>query len=185
MSEYTKITLKRSGRRPLTFRGCELWSWRTSPDRAHPNYSGTPGRWTVLTLYQLADAATYVLHTQSLTNWTGERDVLHAYRFSTLEDVASWLERELPAAAPSFAAQFGLVEELSPAEATLVHTEAVGLVTMQVFSDGTAHWWKVLGPDGQLLVTSQPAATPFAQADREAFVSAAAVQRRYHREEDE
>jgi len=109
--EHTEITLERTGRRPLTFRGREVWRWKTAPDRADHDYSGDPGRWTVLVLYQ-TDAGRFVLHEQRLTIWTGEHDRLDTHVFQTLPAIADWLEANCPGAAPAFCDQFGIAERL-------------------------------------------------------------------------
>ncbi|MCM8749562.1 hypothetical protein NET02_10420, partial [Thermomicrobiaceae bacterium CFH 74404] len=118
-----EIILERTGRRPLTFRGREVWRWETSPDRAHPRYSGDPGRWTALVLYLVADLSQYVLYEQRLSNWTGERDHLEAHTFDTLPEIADWLEQHCPGAVSSFCDKFQFFEELSdrlPADVSVV-----------------------------------------------------------------
>lgn len=64
-------------------------------------------------------------------------------------------------------------------EATVVMTEQVGMVTVHVLSDGVQHAWKVRGPDGSVLVESQPAPITAEQAEREAYVAACAIKLRY------
>lgn len=109
--EMTEITLERSGLRPLRFRGALVWRWETSPDRASPRYSGDPGRWTVLELYETA-AGSYLLYEQRCTNWTGERDHLASHQFAALPEVAGWLEQNCPGAITSFCERFEVYEDL-------------------------------------------------------------------------
>lgn len=114
MEELRTITLERTGKRPLRFTGVAIWEWRSSPDRASVHYSGSPGRWRRITVYRTRDGRA-VVHDQHRTNWQGEQDQADAAVFASLEAVLDYLEAACPAAAPAFAREFDLVEELGDA----------------------------------------------------------------------
>ncbi|MCM8750707.1 hypothetical protein NET02_16340, partial [Thermomicrobiaceae bacterium CFH 74404] len=66
-----------------------------------------------------------------------------------------------------------------PADVSVVTTEQVGAVTVRVVTDGVQHAWELRGPDGSVLVESQPAPITAEQAEREAFVAASAAALRF------
>ncbi len=117
MNEVTEVTLERTGRRPLRFRGTLVWQWGTSPDMAHLDFSGDPGRWAVLDLYFAQDQGTYVLYEQRCSNWPGERYYLATHTFTTPPEIADWLEQNYPDAVTGYCERFGIVETLRPAGA--------------------------------------------------------------------
>jgi hypothetical protein len=186
MEEIRDVTLERSGQRPLTFRGKLVWRHATSPDRAHPAYSGSPGRWRVLELYLTEGARNYVLYDQHLSNWSGERDHLEAVVFAatqTLEDVLRWLEANAPGAVASFCQRFSLAERL-PEDVEIAYEETFpGGVRLRVLTDGVQSCWEVYGPDGRLLAESQPAPLLPEEIEQEARAVAAAIAGRYPLEE--
>lgn len=104
--------LKRSGERPLAFTGELLFSDATSPDRGHPNYSGSVGRWTEVKLYQ-TDKGKYVLGIARYTLHQGEEDSYRALVFDRAEDVVDYLEKNGPywVVAP-LSEKLGVVEEV-------------------------------------------------------------------------
>jgi hypothetical protein len=106
-----KISLKRTDQRTLSFSGELLWEDETSPDSAHPNYSGSPGRWTVARLYQTAKGK-YVLQVIQYTAWQGERDIHEALVFNAPEEVVDWAEQNLPGWAEDLAEVLEVEEEV-------------------------------------------------------------------------
>ncbi len=106
-----EFVLKRTGQRPLRFRGEEIWSWATSPDRAHPNYLGSTGRWQEIELYR-TEGGKYVLWVANRTQWQGEEDVLSVEFFNDIEEVVSFLEDHYPGAAPGLAEEMEIAEEI-------------------------------------------------------------------------
>lgn len=69
-----QFTIHRDDEPDLSFTGELLASASSSADTAHPDYSGTTGRWTELELYR-TQGGTYICARIERTQWQGEHDV--------------------------------------------------------------------------------------------------------------
>ncbi len=67
------ITVVRDGAADIRFEGELAAEAATSQNNAHPDYSGSPGRWTELELYRTKNGK-FVAVRKSMTCWQGERD---------------------------------------------------------------------------------------------------------------
>lgn len=86
--------VKRTGQAPLRFRGEVVATAESSPDRAHPYYSGSPGRWESVTIYRTAKGR-YIAAIKYGTLWQGEVDTYDAAVFGTLAKAVEWLQYKL------------------------------------------------------------------------------------------
>ncbi|MDW8059227.1 MAG: hypothetical protein RMK01_04055 [Thermomicrobium sp.] len=86
-----------------------VWSVETSPDRAHPAYSGQVGRWWRLTLYRLP-GGDYVLHECRCSNWQHEADRYAVHRFPDLAAVRRYLVATWPQHVPDFGLTLEVVD---------------------------------------------------------------------------
>jgi len=102
------VRLSRTGRRPLEVTAELIWEFKSSPERASIYYSGSMGRWWVLSLYRTPEKL--LLHEQRYSNWEGEQDTAAVLEFVDLEAVQDWLEEHYPQAAPDFAQEFDIKE---------------------------------------------------------------------------
>lgn len=72
-----KYTIQNDGEKNIRFTGEEIASASTSPDTARSDYSGSTGRWQVLTLYK-TQGGKFVCQRMNGTQWQGERDSYEA-----------------------------------------------------------------------------------------------------------
>ena len=106
-----KITLKRTGLRPLSFTGELVTGFETSPDRAAGSYwSGATGRWYEVNLYRTAKGR-YVVQVSHYTQWQGEQDEYLARVFDSLEEALTW-EAIPPRALEEITEELGITEEV-------------------------------------------------------------------------
>lgn len=80
-----RITLERTGQRPLVFTG-ELI--KTESTRRHNS-----SRWTDMSIYRTAGGK-YVASMYHATCWQGEHDTCTAQVFATIEDMCRWFTGE-------------------------------------------------------------------------------------------
>lgn len=88
-----RYVVKRSGQTPLAFEGEVLASFATSFDRAHPDYSGRPGRAESVTVYR-TKGGKYVVAVAHLTCWQGGHDHYDAQVFGSLSSALNYLAFE-------------------------------------------------------------------------------------------
>jgi hypothetical protein len=69
-----QFVLTRTNNPGLRFRGVLIAEASSSPDRAHPRFSGQTGIWHELSLYQMTDGR-FVAHKQEHSLWVGARSV--------------------------------------------------------------------------------------------------------------
>ena len=91
-----KITIARTGLRPLTFEGELLAEASTSMDRAHPDYSGKIGICHTAKVWRTSGGK-FVVNLVRHTAWQGQRDCHEAEVFGTLPRLANWLVENAPA----------------------------------------------------------------------------------------
>ena len=87
-------TIRRTGQAPLRLRGEIIAEAGSSPDRAHPRWSGSTGRWEEVTIYRTAKGK-YVAAIKYGTLWQGETDTFDAGVFGTLAKAVEWLQYKL------------------------------------------------------------------------------------------
>lgn len=106
-----RFVLKRTGQRPLAFQGERLFSGSTSPDRAHPDYSGSPSSWMEVEVYR-TDKGKFVLSIGRFSTYNGYKERFRVLVFDSLEELVGYLEEEIPYWAEKVSLQLGVVEEL-------------------------------------------------------------------------
>jgi hypothetical protein len=98
-TQSEEIIVRRDNERDLRFTGTRIAARSSSPDKARPNYSGSPGRWSELTLYK-TEGGKWVAAKVGHTQWQGEKDRFSAAVCDTPQAVvdffgANWLAKEL------------------------------------------------------------------------------------------
>lgn len=96
MKQYT---VKRDGERDIKFTGEQIAAASSSDNNASGSYSGSPGRWTELSLYR-TQAGKYICEQIGRTCWEGEKDRFSAEVCETVDQVVEffghgWLAKEL------------------------------------------------------------------------------------------
>jgi hypothetical protein len=84
-----QFTVHRTNARALKFAGVLIGSARTSPNRAYPNYSGSPGNWKSLTLYR-TEGGKYICSRINYTQWQGEQNHYAAAVCESIADAIKW-----------------------------------------------------------------------------------------------
>ena len=74
----------------LRFNGHLLAQVRTSPNNAHPDYSGLTGRWHEFAIYRTVSDR-YVVTWSEYTQWQGEHDTHDARLCDTVADITQYL----------------------------------------------------------------------------------------------
>src|SRR4051812_33869910 len=72
-----KITIDRDEAPSLTFKGMKIAEARTSANRAHEDWSGSPGRSSKFALFR-TEAGSFVCQRIEYTQWQGEHDCYQA-----------------------------------------------------------------------------------------------------------
>lgn len=106
-----RFVLKRTGQRPLAFHGKRLFSGSTSPDRTHPDYSGSPSNWMEVEVYR-TQGGKFVLSIGRFSTYNGYKERFRVLVFDSLEELVGYLEEEIPYWAEKVSLQLGVVEEL-------------------------------------------------------------------------
>jgi hypothetical protein len=102
-NDMEQFIVKRDGKRDLKFAGEKLATVSSSANNARSDYSGSPGRWTELTLYRTA-AGKYVCSQIGYTSWQGEKDRYSGQTCDAVDQIQEffghgWLAKELYEAA--------------------------------------------------------------------------------------
>lgn len=87
------FTVRRDGGPDLRFEGELIAEAQTSPDSAHPDYSGGAGRWHRVSLYRTAGGK-HVVSRAYYTQWTGESNSYEAETLDGVGDVIVWMMEE-------------------------------------------------------------------------------------------
>ena len=82
------LTIRRDNEPDLSFTGELLASASSSADTAHPDYSGTTGRWQELSLYR-TKGGKFICSRIERTQWQGEHDV---HRAAVADDPAGVIQ---------------------------------------------------------------------------------------------
>lgn len=86
-----KYTLKRSGKRPITFVGEVIASAGTSSNEANPDYSGQTGISHSANVYR-TDSGKFVLEYVVFSQWVGQDDQYYVHVADTVEEIVSLIE---------------------------------------------------------------------------------------------
>ena len=78
-----QFVLENTGAKSVRFTGERLGGAASTPDTAHPDYSGEPGRWQEYDLYR-TEKGKYVCHKIFGTCWQGESAI---YEVKIVDDV--------------------------------------------------------------------------------------------------
>lgn len=105
-----RITVQRSGKRPLRFHGELVAEVGESMNNASPDYSGAPGRATNVFVYRTQQGK-HVLAVHHRTCWQGEEDSYKGTTFDTAEDLVANLE-QWSCAADEIADALGVFEDV-------------------------------------------------------------------------
>lgn len=92
--KLTKVTLTRTGQRPLTFEGRELATGESRLNNAHPDYSGRVGKATTATVYETRGGK-LVLEVIHWTIWQGQTDEYTAHVYDGSEALLADLEHQV------------------------------------------------------------------------------------------
>jgi hypothetical protein len=117
-NEMKRITVQRTGQRPLRFHGELIAEDSESMNNASPAYSGSPGRATHVRVYKTQQGK-YVLGVRNATIWQGESDTYHGSVHDSAEELIGSLEGGTgedyahPGAAAEIAAQLGVAEDVA------------------------------------------------------------------------
>ena len=90
-----QVTLKRTGKRPLSFTGEQLASYLTSMNNAHADYSGELGIHHKAAVYR-TDTNMYVLEFVTYSAWQGSTDNYQGHASDGIENILDVIEAELP-----------------------------------------------------------------------------------------
>jgi len=85
----TDYVVKRTGKRPLRFKGAVLGRADESFNNAHPDYSGAAGRADSLILY-ITSGGNYVAQWDRNTRWQGQHDKTYAELCRTWDEVMTF-----------------------------------------------------------------------------------------------
>ena len=110
MEKTGTFVVHRTGQAPLRFRGREIVSVASSPDRAHPDYSGRVGRYARLRIYRTAKGR-YVAAISRYSLHQGEHDCHEAAVYPTLRESVEWMARNATSPEVDW-----LIDSLPPAE---------------------------------------------------------------------
>jgi len=97
----TKVTLRRDGKRPLQFQGESIANDSTK------TLNST--RWTKADVFK-TKGGKYVVGIGHITCWEGESEHYSAESFETLEQVADYLEEQVPDLAPDITKALNVAE---------------------------------------------------------------------------
>lgn len=106
-----RITVQRSGQRPLRFHGELLAEHSESMNNASPDYSGSPGRATEIRVYH-TQKGQYVFAVHHKTCWQGEDDSFAGTVFASAEGVLAHVEENASYAADELADALGVAEDI-------------------------------------------------------------------------
>lgn len=89
------IIVRRTGQAPLRIRGEVVAEVESSSNNAHPDYSGSAGHWSKVTVYKTAKGL-YVVALHCFTCWEGEHDSDEVWVLLSLSEVVMRMSDRLP-----------------------------------------------------------------------------------------